>query len=441
MAKLRICLDPGHGEGYNPGAVKGYYEGTKVYHLANYLKDELLKYKDVEVILTRNDIKEDPTLAQRGKMAGNNNCQLFLSLHSDGFSSSSACGVSGFYSLHRPESKSLLDMLGNAVANLMRKGTGVTYYRGSATAKYPGHPTWDYYGVIRNSVGCDGQIKVVQYSYIIEHGFHSNPKECAWLYDENNLKSIAKVEADIIAKYFGKTLKDSEPVIPDTPTNVIGDLNFDGKFDETDVSLAKKALNGSYTLNESQKKNADVNNDGKFDSTDLLIMQRVLNGDAEFSDYRDDIEPEVVYQIGDEVKFKSSAKTWASGKSLPSWIKTQKLYIRSEARNNNSEIVVSILKEGDISGVARIDDLEWYDPSQHQTPDKPSTVVWGPGIPVKFKSTATIWATGSKIPSWVKTAKLWTRSQPRNNDKQIVVSIEETGPITGVVFISDLELR
>ena len=45
---MKITLDPGHGPFGNPGVLAGYYEGTRVYMLANILKEELEMYKDTE---------------------------------------------------------------------------------------------------------------------------------------------------------------------------------------------------------------------------------------------------------------------------------------------------------------------------------------------------------------------------------------------------------
>ena len=43
----------------------------------------------------------------------------------------------------------------------------------------------------------------VKYSFIIEHGFHDNVKECTFLNDNSNLKKMAEAEAKAIADYFG----------------------------------------------------------------------------------------------------------------------------------------------------------------------------------------------------------------------------------------------
>lgn len=196
---IKITIDPGHVRGYNPGAAAGYSEGTAMFTLAGYLKSELEKYSGFSVQVTRTQVTQDLTLDQRGKMAIDNGSKLFLSLHSNGFSSATAKGVVLFYSLKRPASKALGDKLGQAVTELMNSGTGVTYYRGSQTREYPGWAGNDYYGVIRSAV-CGA---CVEAAFLLEHGFHSNPQECAWLNNDANLRRLAEREAEVIAEYYG----------------------------------------------------------------------------------------------------------------------------------------------------------------------------------------------------------------------------------------------
>lgn len=197
---IKFCLDPGHIKGYNPGAVSGYYEGTAMFRLAQMLKEELEKYDNFSCVLTRNAVTDDPTLEQRGRLAITEKCDVFLSLHSNGFTQESAHGVVLFYSLKLPDSKKLCDKIGNAITELIKASTGTTYYRGSQTKTYPNTTNTDYYGVIRASVKSGSKVK---YSFLLEHGFHSNIKECTFLNSDQNLRSLAKKEAEVFAEYFG----------------------------------------------------------------------------------------------------------------------------------------------------------------------------------------------------------------------------------------------
>lgn len=210
---IKITIDQGHVEGYNVGCAKGYAEGTAMFHLGMHLKAELEKYEGFIVSLTRTALKQNPTLEQRGKIAVENDCEVFLSLHSNAFSSATASGVVNFYSLKHPSSKALCDQLGNAITELMVKDTGNTHYRGSQTRAYPNTTKTDYYGVIRHSV----KGATVKASFLIEHGFHTNKKECDWLNDDANLRKLAKREAEVLASYYGAKLIENAPNQEDEP--------------------------------------------------------------------------------------------------------------------------------------------------------------------------------------------------------------------------------
>ncbi len=199
MSKI-IVLDPGHGKNGNQSPNnKKYVEGTQMWHLANKLKAALEKY-GFAVYTTRPAITDNPSLHNRGAMAGNKGAVMFLSLHSnapgqnsDGTYSASVTGSVVYYSLTRAENKALADSLGNKVSALMGH-----YYRGSKTKQYPDKPDVDYYGVIRAAAqsGCTCAM-------LIEHGFHTNVADSNYLLSDSNLQTLAEAEAAIIADYFG----------------------------------------------------------------------------------------------------------------------------------------------------------------------------------------------------------------------------------------------
>ncbi len=208
---LKITLDPGHGKNSNHSPyVDTYYEGNQMFYLGQKLKAELEK-RGFEVLITRENITDNPSLAERGSMAGKNNCCMFLSLHSnapgqataeDGskYYPESATGTVVYYSMTRAENKDLADSLGKAVSEAMGH-----YFRGSKTRQYPDRPGVDYYGVIRNAAqsGCTCAM-------LIEHGFHTHIADAEYLLKDENLQKLAEIEADIIAKYFGATPKEEE---------------------------------------------------------------------------------------------------------------------------------------------------------------------------------------------------------------------------------------
>lgn len=200
MSRGLIVLDPGHGQFGNPHTTReGFYEGTQNFILANALK-ERLEARGFEVMTTRLAIEDNPSLEERGKMAGENRAILFLSLHSNAPGSATppeqyaaVRGAVTYYSLADPvRNAALAARLNDAVSACMN-----TTNRGIKTRAYPDRPDLDYYGVLRNSVayGCTCAM-------LIEHGFHTNPEDSAFLQDSECLAQLAVVEADVLDDFF-----------------------------------------------------------------------------------------------------------------------------------------------------------------------------------------------------------------------------------------------
>jgi len=190
---IRITLDPGHTQNYNVYPPKrGFYEGTQMWKLANYLKAELEKYGFI-VKTTRPNLADNPSLAQRGQIAAGDD--LIISLHSNATANAKDTQTTGtviFYTLSTPHIKTLADKLGNKIASLMGH-----HYRGSMTKESTTMKGYDYYGVLRNAI-----INKCKAGLLIEHGFHTNPKDAAFLTVDNNLKKLAEEEAKIIYEYY-----------------------------------------------------------------------------------------------------------------------------------------------------------------------------------------------------------------------------------------------
>lgn len=177
-----------------------------MYNLGLYLKTELEKYNGFTAVLTRKSVDENPSLTNRGNLAISNKSDVFISLHTDAFNNSSAKGVTVFRSIKRPKSENLGQNLGKSITNFMNTYTGVTTFRGVKTQQYSSTSNNDYHGVIRSSVkGVN-----VQYSFLIEHGFHTNKHECSFLNDNTNLMKLASVIAKVFADYFKVSLKESQ---------------------------------------------------------------------------------------------------------------------------------------------------------------------------------------------------------------------------------------
>ena len=198
MSRGIIVLDAGHGQFGNPYPIlENTYEGTQNFRLACKLKT-CLEQKGFTVLLTRNAIEEDPSLEERGKLAGENNAVLFLSIHSN--APGSATSPEAYHAVRGSEVYySLADEPRNAVIaraiNAAVVETMGTVDRGVKTRTYPDQPGINYYGVLRHSAayGCPT-------AFIIEHGFHTNPEDAAFLSCDECLDKLAQAEAEAIEK-------------------------------------------------------------------------------------------------------------------------------------------------------------------------------------------------------------------------------------------------
>lgn len=239
MNKLVVVIDPGHTANYNKGAAAGYYEGNMTLDLAKRLKAALEKYGAV-VHLTRTAGQENPALAARGKMAITKQANLFLSLHSDASGNAATSCVTVIRSLRRPASADIGKKLAAAICGKM--GTKPSTYAGAAggvwTRAYPGYTNLDYYGVIRAAVGtgsvCD--------AFLIEHGMHTNPKDCAFLDSAANRQVLAEAEAEVIAQHYGLIAGTAEA--PGLVTYKVGPLS---KGDAARIAAMAKELQVSCT--------------------------------------------------------------------------------------------------------------------------------------------------------------------------------------------------
>ena len=115
-----ICLDPGHVRGYNQGCYKDYYEGTRMFKLAELLKVELEKY-DFTVYLTRS-LDENPSLYQRGEFAKKVNARCMLSLHTNASSSTATKSCVIYRSQTMPNAELLGEKLMDSIVEVVKAG-------------------------------------------------------------------------------------------------------------------------------------------------------------------------------------------------------------------------------------------------------------------------------------------------------------------------------
>lgn len=207
-----ITLDPGHG-GSSPGGV-GVHNGEEwverdlAMQIALNLKDELEKYENVKVYLTREDGSENPGLYERVLMGRNNGSDVVISLHLNGGngkrSGASALVTHGKYDpdgLKEIEDGLALSILGEIEEQMGVKSNGL-FLADSKKETYPNGEPADYYGIVRSG------IKLGIPAILIEHCYLDNDSDFELcLSSESKLRALAKADADGIAKYYGLELK------------------------------------------------------------------------------------------------------------------------------------------------------------------------------------------------------------------------------------------
>lgn len=90
--ECRVCIDPGHG-GKDPGACSGEFkEKDLTLDISLTLKKRLSRYKNFKLFMTR-ETDESVSLHNRCEIANKNLCSLFVSIHINSASNSSASGI------------------------------------------------------------------------------------------------------------------------------------------------------------------------------------------------------------------------------------------------------------------------------------------------------------------------------------------------------------
>lgn len=76
------------------------------------------------------------------------------------------------------------------------------------------------------------------------------------------------------------------------------------------------------------------------------------------------------FKVGDQVKIKAGVTTYTSGKKMQTWVTKATLYVR-EIRSDNT-VVISTLKEGDVTGVVYLKDIEKVGTTSTPAPSTPA---------------------------------------------------------------------
>ena len=188
--KLVIVIDPGHG-GDNRGTLENNHEEKfMTMTTAKAMYDELIKYDNVEVYLTRT---EDVTLslAERAEFAVSAEADFMFSIHYNASANHELFGSEVWVSSVSPYNGYGLQFGYEFLSEAGKMGLLV---RGVKTRL---GDKGDYYGIIRESV--ERNLPAV----IIEHCHVDNGKDTQYCDSDADLKAFGIADATAVARYFG----------------------------------------------------------------------------------------------------------------------------------------------------------------------------------------------------------------------------------------------
>ncbi|MCR5055957.1 MAG: N-acetylmuramoyl-L-alanine amidase [Clostridia bacterium] len=209
-SNLIICIDPGHG-GSDSGAVNTvdgvqYQENSSNLKISLAVRKYLLEYAGVEVVMTRETLQEELSLAQRVAFATSKGAHVVVSIHNNSYSDPNVRGslVCAAASTFRPELSKATRDLGDAILSSLNKiglrnrGLLTTMANTSSYhAYYPDGSLQDYYGIVMRSIrsGIPG--------IVVECTFISSPDDVReYLSSDEKLDKLGRQIAEGIATYY-----------------------------------------------------------------------------------------------------------------------------------------------------------------------------------------------------------------------------------------------
>ncbi|WP_297551081.1 N-acetylmuramoyl-L-alanine amidase [Thermococcus sp.] len=185
-----ICVDAGHG-GSDPGAVANGVEEKNI-NLAIALKvAKLLEEDGAKVVLTR-DGDYYVSLSDRVKIANSNNCDIFISIHANAASDTSASGFEVYHYYGSTKGNELATYVDEEIAKVIPlKNRGVKE-AGFYVLKYTSMP-----------------------AILIETGFVTNTYDVGIITDENYQWRYAYAILHGVQRYFGVPVHDPLPTVTD----------------------------------------------------------------------------------------------------------------------------------------------------------------------------------------------------------------------------------
>ena len=370
-----IVLNPGHGAEWTgcTNDEKNLVEKDITLKIAKYLEEELNKYYGVKVILTHDGVKfpnnDAGDLAARAMIARKNNADLYVSLHIDDHADKSVQGAT-VYTTSREELPKYKAGMGK-LATLILKNLNSLGIKTSSLGivndklcndhepqfQYYDGSQADYYGDIRYCMKGDTKELGPNFSdgsgisaVLIEHCYMNNEHDLQFLDSDEDLKKLAKADADAIIAFFELRLKetvvDNIEISKDSLDLIIGEAE---KIEITEIG-PDTAENKKVTWKSSDEKVAIVDNDGNITAKgegNAVISVISNDNNNVYKEINVNVEKEEI-RIDDTVKsFLIGEEKNIVAKVSPSWTENSKLEWTS-----SNEAVATISEDGKINPIA-----------------------------------------------------------------------------------------
>lgn len=211
---LIVCLDPGHDSRHAGAQGNGLSEEKLTLKIAKYCKEELEKYSNVKVYLTREtescpvNSTNSACLSYRPNYAASVNADVFVSIHLNSSTNKGANGAevyvpnnSSYNQEAGIEGQEVGQKILDKLVALGLTDRGIQIRNSENGSKYPDGSIADYYAVI------NGARKHGIPGIIVEHAFLSNVSDATnYLKNETNLQKLGVADATGIAEYYGLSM-------------------------------------------------------------------------------------------------------------------------------------------------------------------------------------------------------------------------------------------
>ncbi|MDD6070701.1 MAG: N-acetylmuramoyl-L-alanine amidase [Clostridiales bacterium] len=201
---ITIALDPGHGGEEDGAWYYGLKEKDANLRIAELVRDELLEYPNVTVVLTR-ESDEKIGLQERVIRAADLGADIFVSLHLNASVSHKSNGATVYVTTaerYRETVCDLADYLLGEFETLGLNNNGTIARVTQMGGRRTDGSFDDYYGVLRHA-----------YNYgmpgiLIEHCFMDSEVDLPFLKSEEGMQKLACADANGIAAYYGLIKED-----------------------------------------------------------------------------------------------------------------------------------------------------------------------------------------------------------------------------------------